>query len=114
MCEKKELSICWIKKLYKPSDILLRAPFQSFIEPLKKKKNRTILNKRILFFFFFSLNQSNLIYQKKTKKDLRLAKVKQKKTFAYLNVAILRTPNKGKKERRLLISHLTNVTIIYN
>ena len=114
MCEKKELSICWIKKLYKPSDILLRAPFQSFIETLQKKKNRTSLNKRIVFFFFFFIKSIKSYISKKTKKDLRLAKVKQKKTFAYLNVAILRTPNKGKKERRLLISHLTNVTIIYN
>ena len=38
MCEKNELPICWIKKLYEPSDILLRAPFQSFIETLQKGK----------------------------------------------------------------------------
>ena len=38
MCEKKELSICWIKKLYEPSDILPRAPFQPFIETLQKGK----------------------------------------------------------------------------
>ena len=66
MCEKKELSICWIKKLYEPSDILLRAPFQPFIETLQKGKIEQVWIKETCFFP--SLNQSNLIYQKKEKK----------------------------------------------
>ena len=65
MYEKNELSICWIKKLCEPSDILLRAPFQSFIETLQKGKIEQVWIKELCFF---SLNQSNLIYQKKEKK----------------------------------------------
>ena len=65
MYEKNELSICWIKKLYEPSDILLRAPFQSFIETLQKGKIEQVWIKELCFF---SLNQSNLTYQKKEKK----------------------------------------------
>ena len=72
MCEKNELPICWIKKLYEPSDILLRAPFQSFIETLQKGKIEQSLNKRIVFFFIKSIKS---YISKKRKKDSRLAKV---------------------------------------